>query len=135
VLSLGLRVALLASVTVGAAVRMLVVGHVLGRASVLLAVRLAPPADPSSSGAAVAGRVGPVGLAVGAVLTVVPVAGAVGWFGGVVLVLAGVVTVAVVALARAKIGGISGDVLGATNQIVHVAAMAVVAGLARAGHV
>ncbi len=133
VLSLVLRVGLVASLAPVAAAVALVSGHVLGRGSILLAVRLGRPAEPTSSSAAVAAPAGPVGTTVGAVLALAPVAVLTGAWAVVLVAVATVVTIGAVALARRKVGGLTGDVLGATNQLVHLATMAAVVSLVRWG--
>lgn len=90
------------------------------------------PADPTSSGAAVAEPAGPAGLVVGGLTTLVPVGLLLGPAAAVPIVAATAVTLAWIALAHHRVGGITGDVLGATNQLVHIATMACVVALARA---
>lgn len=133
VCSLLLRVSLLASLSPADGVAALVGGHVLGRGAILLAGPVSRPADPHSSGAAVAEPAGRVGLAVGALVTLLPVGLLLGPVVWVPVAVAVVVTLSWVALAGHKVGGITGDVLGATNQLVHLATMACVVGLVRAG--
>lgn len=132
-LSLLLRVSLLAALGPGWGAAALLTGHVLGRGAVLLACPVSRPADPGSSGAALVEPAGRVGLAVGAVLALLPVGlllGVVAWVPAASAVL---VTLAVVGLAHRKVGGITGDVLGATTQLVHLASMACVVALVRGG--
>lgn len=133
VLSLLLRVSLLAALTPARGAVALLAGHVLGRGAILLAAPLSRPADPASSGAAVAESAGPVGLVVGTLTTLVPVGLLVGPTAWVPSVAGAAVTLAWVAVAHRRVGGITGDVLGATNQLVHLATMASVVALDGAG--
>lgn len=124
---LALRVTLLAGLDPAWFWRATLVGHVTARASILVMVRLLPPADADGSGAQVSQPTGPVGSAVGVVtLAAVCVVALGGWAW--VPVAAAVVPIALTAvLYRRRLGGITGDALGATNQLVHVAVLAGVA--------
>lgn len=133
VLSLVLRVGLVASLAPVPATVALACGHVLGRGSILLAVRLGRPAEPTSSSAAVTVPAGPVGTTVGAVLALAPVVVLTRVWSAALVAVATVVTIGAVALARRKVGGLTGDVLGATNQFVHLATMVAVVSLVRWG--
>lgn len=130
---LSLRVGLLIDLTLADFARAVLAGAVLGRGSILLMVRLAPPAAPDGTGAAVTG---PLGWR-GSTLVLAVVAGtavATAWVWAPLLLLVGAaVSVACAALARRKLGGITGDVLGATNQLVELATLATVVILAGAG--
>lgn len=133
VLSLLLRVSLLAALGPALGAAAVVAGHVLGRGAILLAAPVSRPADPTSSGAAVAEPASPVGLVVGALTTLVPVGLLVGPAAWVPIVAGVMVTLAWIAMAHHRVGGISGDVLGATNQLVHMTTMACVVALDGAG--
>ena len=133
VLSLVLRVSLLAALTPARGATAVIGGHVLGRGAILLAAPLSRPADPTSSGAAVVEPAGPVGLVVGALITLVPVGLLVGPAAWVPIVAGTAVCLAWVVLSHHRVGGVTGDVLGATNQLVHLTTMACVVALARAG--
>lgn len=138
VIGLGLRVALLASVGPGHAARALVMGHTLGRFTVLPLVARFPAARHEGQAARVAG---PAGIGAWSIATATVVtAGAVTI--GVWAVPVGAAALAaawlIARLADRRIGGITGDVLGAANQVAHVITVAVTVGLARhdllAGH-
>ena len=161
VLTLGLRVALLAVLGPADALRALLMGHVLGRATTLPLVRWWPSArtDGATAGLA-AGRPAPGGAAhrpaaegresVAAArapvaepptpaawgiagITVAAVGGAALGVWAVPVLAAGLA--AAVGLARTahrRVGGITGDVLGAANQLAHLVAMAGVVALVRA---
>lgn len=124
---LALRIALLAGLGPGWFWRATLVGHVVGRASILVMVRVLPPADSGGSGAAVSAPGGVVGLAVGVATAVLACVAALGgaWWVPAVAAVAPVVLTAV--LYRRRLGGITGDGLGATVQLVHVAVLAGVA--------
>lgn len=124
---LALRVALLAGLDPGWFWRATLVGHVLGRAAILVMIRLLPPADDGGSGAQVSEPTGAVGTAVAAVTSVAVLAAALGTAGWLPLVAAVPPIVLTTVLYRRRLGGITGDALGATNQLVHLAALAAVA--------
>lgn len=124
---LALRVALLAGLDPSWFWRATLVGHVLGRASILVMVRLLPPADDGGSGAQVSDPTGPVGSTVGIVTTAAVLLVALGTAAWVPLVAAVVPIGLTTVLYRRRLGGITGDALGATNQLVHLAALAAVA--------
>ncbi len=133
VLSLLLRIALLAQLDLGGAARAILVGHVVGRAAVLVQIRwLAPVAD-RGSGAQVAEPVGPIGSAF-ALLTTLVVCIACLWHWAAVPLAVGLVGVAAVRrAARRRIGGLTGDILGATQQIVLILTTGAVVALDRWG--
>ena len=126
VLSLLLRVALLAPLPLEVFAQAVVAGHVLARAAGVLLAALLPAAAGTGLGAAVIGPQGPVTWVVVAVQSL-----AAGAFGAGRLLwlplLAALAAVAVVRrLARVKLGGLTGDLLGAVNSLALVAVMAAV---------
>jgi adenosylcobinamide-GDP ribazoletransferase len=127
-----LRTALLAPLDLAAAARVLVAGHVIGRAAPLVLAAWLPPARPDGQGV----RVGAVSrggaLLAGATVTIAAVAAA-GWWAPVVVAAAAVAVAALRRAARRRIGGVTGDVLGAGVQVAHLAAAATVAALAQGG--
>ncbi|HEX6338348.1 MAG TPA: adenosylcobinamide-GDP ribazoletransferase [Jiangellaceae bacterium] len=129
-----LRAALLASLDLANVVRVLVAGHVIGRAAPLVLVAWLPPARANGLGARMAKprRSGVVLATVTVVTAAVAVAG--GW-GAVPIVAAGAAVAAVGWIAHRRIGGYTGDVLGAGVLMVNLAVAAAVAALARAGWV
>jgi adenosylcobinamide-GDP ribazoletransferase len=130
----GLRAALLVPLDLAAFARAVVCGHVLGRAATVALARLLPPAAPGR-GAEATGPLGPAGGATAALTALlVPVAAA-GWWAAAVLAAAGLVLAGCAALFRRRLGGITGDTLGAAEQLVELAAIAVVAVLARGGRI
>lgn len=131
--TLGLRVALLAPLGVGGFARAVVCGHVLGRAAMLVAVRVLPPAGGWSS-EQMHGGPGRAGLAVAGVTTAVAVAAATGLWAPLIVAAAGGVATLIMWLLRARLGGFTGDALGAVSQVVDLAALAAVAPLVGAGH-
>lgn len=124
---LALRVTLLAGLDPGWFWRATLVGHVVGRAAILVMVRLLPPADDGGSGAQVSEPTGPVGSLVALVTTGVVLVVALGVDGWAPLVAAVVPILLTTVLYRRRLGGITGDALGATNQLVHLAALAAIA--------
>ena len=129
-----LRAALLAPLDIAGVARVLVAGHVIGRAAPLILAAWLPPARAEGLGVR-AGKPRRGGVVL-ATLTVVAaaVATAGGW-GAVLLVAAGVAVAAVGWTARRRIGGHTGDVLGTGVLVVNLAVAAVVAALVRAGWV
>lgn len=122
----GLRFALLSTTAAGTFAVAMICGHVLGRAAGPLLVRLAPPL-PTSSGAGIAGPLERGGIAVAAVVAVVPVAVAAGVVLGAALVaVAAALTAAAAWWYTRRLGGITGDTIGATTVAVEVAVAAVV---------
>lgn len=133
VLSLLLRIALLAQVDLGGAIRAILVGHVVGRAAILVQIRWLPPVADRGSGAQVAEPVGPLGSAF-ALLTTLGVCVACLWqWAAVPLVVALLGIAAIRRAARRRIGGLTGDVLGATQQIVLILTAGAVVALDRWG--
>ncbi len=124
---LALRVTLLAGLDPAWFWRATLVGHVLGRAAILVMIRLLPPADDGGSGAQVSEPTGPVGSAVAALTAAVALAATLGLDAWVPLAAAAVPIALTTVLYRRRLGGITGDALGATNQLVHVAVLAAVA--------
>lgn len=125
---LALRIALLVDLPLAAFTRAVVVGHVLGRASTLVMLRVGPPVAPGAA-AGLRGGASPVANGVAAASVAVCVAVALGWWGIVPVVVALLVTLSAARLAARRLGAVTGDVLGATNQVVHLGAMAAVVAL------
>lgn len=127
-----LRTALLAPLDLAAVVRVLVAGHVIGRAAPLVLAAWLPPARRDGQGA----RLGRVGrgsaLLAAATVTAAAVASA-GWWAPVVLGAAALAVAALGRAARRRIGGVTGDVLGAGVQVAGLASAATVAALAHGG--
>jgi adenosylcobinamide-GDP ribazoletransferase len=130
--ALALRVSLLAALPLGQFAAAVLCGAVLGRASTLLLVRLLPAAA-AGSGASVVGPLRAGGSAVALGTVVVVLVAAAGVWSPLVLGAGLVVVAACRRLFRRRLGGITGDSLGATNQLVEIAAIAVVAALVGAG--
>jgi adenosylcobinamide-GDP ribazoletransferase len=130
--ALALRVSLLAALPLGPFAAAVLCGAVLGRASTLLLVRLLPAAA-AGSGASVVGPLRAGGSAVALGTVVVVLVAAAGVWSPLVLGAGLVVVAACRRLFRRRLGGITGDSLGAKNQLVEIAAIAVVAALVGAG--
>lgn len=124
---LALRVALLGGLDPSWFWRATLVGHVTGRASILVMIRLLPPADEGGSGAQVSDPTGPLGSTVALLTTGVVALLALGVHGWIVVAAAVLPILLTTVLYRRRLGGITGDALGATNQLVHVAVLAAVA--------
>lgn len=120
-----MRFALLVPVSLSTFAAAMVSGHVLGRASALAMVRLAP-AVPGSSGAAMAGRVGSGSMAVAVSLTLAPVIVVAGVVAVPLLLVAAVMTLGAAWLFRRRLDGVTGDALGATTVVVELSAIATV---------
>lgn len=129
---LGLRVALLAPLGVGGFARAVVCGHVLGRAAMLVAVRVLAPAG-GWSGEQMSGGPGGAGLVLAGATAAVAAAVATGLWALLILAVAGGVAALVAWLLRARLGGFTGDTLGAVAQVVDLAALATVSALAQQG--
>jgi adenosylcobinamide-GDP ribazoletransferase len=124
---LALRVTLLAGLDPSWFWRATLVGHVVGRASILVLIRLLPPADDGGSGAAVSEPVGVGGTVVASITVVAVCVVALGGFAWVPLAAALIPIALTVRLYRRRLGGIVGDALGATTQLVHLASLAAIA--------
>jgi len=160
---LGLRAGLLLPLGLAEFARAVVCGHVLGRASTLLLVRLLPaaavpaagapaPAPPPPEaaqpgqgepgqgepqrprlGAAVVGPLSLRGAMTAAIVVLLTLLLATGVWAAVPLA-AGLLTCLLCAtLFRRRLGGVTGDTLGAANQLVDLAVIAAVTALAHAG--
>lgn len=126
-----LRVALLLPLAPADVARVLVAGHVLGRAAPLLLVAGLPPAQPDGYGARFgSGRWQLAGA--GATVLVVAVA-TTRWWAPLLLVAAAIPVAALRRAGRRRLGGYTGDLLGATVLGSNLAVAATVAALARAG--
>jgi len=122
VLVMGLKVAALAALSPGDAVRGLIAAHALARWSSLPLIWWYPYVrESSATGKPFAASVTPARLAVGTVLALLIAGGAL----GIRAIPAAAVTVVVVVLAgryfNRWIGGITGDCLGAANQVAEAA--------------
>jgi adenosylcobinamide-GDP ribazoletransferase len=134
ILSLALKITLLAGLAFSAFAAAVLCGAVLGRASTLVLVRFLPAVSPGT-GASVVGSLGLLGTSVAAVTVGVVLAATVGWWSPVVLLACAVAIAACRRLFRRRVGGLVGDALGAANQVTDVVAIAAVAALSTGGHV
>lgn len=133
VLSLLLRVALLAPLGVVGFAQAAVAGHVLGRATALPLTAWLETAGGSRQATWVTGPAARRSTAVAAVTVVVTLGAVAGPWAVVPLALAAAGAGVVGLAARRRLGGITGDVLGAANQVAHLAAMAATVALLRLG--
>ncbi|MGK5522132.1 adenosylcobinamide-GDP ribazoletransferase [Micromonospora sp. URMC 107] len=105
-----------------AALAAVVAATAAGRLGVAVACRRGvPAARPEGLGALVAGTVGPVALAVGAVAVALPALAAVPgrpWQGPLAVAVALAVAVGLLRHVVRRLGGVTGDVLGATVEVV-----------------
>ncbi len=130
-LSLLLRVALLAPLTLEVFAAAVVAGHVLGRAAGVLLAGVLPPVADQGLGAKVIGpRDAGTWVAVG-LQSVAVAAWAVGRSLWLPLLVALLAVLFVRRLARRKLGGLTGDLLGAVNQVAHIGVMAAVVAVER----
>lgn len=113
-LALTLEITLLASLASSRAGVVLVVAHVVGRACILVQIRLLPPVSDQGNGAKVAEPIGPLALSVSLVTAGAVAFAAMGLVAAIVLAASLATTIVVAAIARHKIGGGTGDILGAT---------------------
>lgn len=130
VVALLLQVSLTAPLGMADFARGMVAGHVLGRASVLLAVRWLAPYHDHGSGAQVAEPVGPAGTAVALLTTAAVLVVTFGTWAPVPVVAGVLVLAALRRATRRRIGGLTGDVLGAGQQLVLVTTLAVTVAVA-----
>jgi adenosylcobinamide-GDP ribazoletransferase len=150
---LGLRASLLLPLGLADFARAVACGHVLGRASTLLLVRLLPAApEPASGdrgertvraadggvsrprlGAAVVGPLSLAGAIAAGVVVLLTVLLATRVWAALPLAVALLVCLLCAGLFRRRLGGVTGDTLGAANQLVDLATIAVVAALAHNG--
>ncbi|WP_116947944.1 adenosylcobinamide-GDP ribazoletransferase [Jiangella endophytica] len=127
-----LRVALVATAGSGSAAfadvaRILLAGHVVGRAAPLVLAAWLPPARADGQGQRL-GRLGAADTVVAAVTVLVVAVLTSGWWAPVVLAAAAVPVLGLRRAARRRIGGVTGDVLGAAVALTNLAvAIAVVA--------
>lgn len=159
IIVLGLQASLLLPLALADFARAVACGHVLGRASTLLLVRLLPvataptmggmgdmtgkatPTAGSGSGnglprprlgAAVVGPLSLWGTLTAVIVVVLTVLLATGVWAAVPLAAALITCLLCAGLFRRRLGGITGDTLGAANRLVELAAIAAVAALAHA---
>ncbi|WP_053203747.1 adenosylcobinamide-GDP ribazoletransferase [Jiangella muralis] len=137
-----LRVAVLASVGIGSAegfadggsdafadvARVLLAGHVIGRAAPLVLAAWLPPARTDGQGRRL-GRLGVVDSLVAAATVLVVAVLAAGWWAPVLLAAAAVPVLGLRRAARRRIGGVTGDVLGAGVALTTLAVAIAVAAL------
>ncbi|TDE12704.1 adenosylcobinamide-GDP ribazoletransferase [Jiangella asiatica] len=124
-----LRVALLTPLGLADAARVLLAGHVIGRAAPLVLAAWSPRARSDGQGARL-GRLRAGGATV-AGATVVPVAVlATGWWAPVLVAAAMLPVLALRRAAHRRIGGVTGDVLGAGVALSNLAVAAAIAILA-----
>lgn len=129
-----LRSALLAPLDLAGVARVLVAGHVIGRAAPLILATWLPPARADGLGAQF-GRPGRGGVVLAAVTVIASAVVTTGVWAA-VPVCAGTVAVAAIGwAARRRIGGYTGDVFGAGVLLVNLAVAASVVALLRAGWV
>ncbi|WP_199702663.1 adenosylcobinamide-GDP ribazoletransferase [Jiangella rhizosphaerae] len=132
-----LRVTLLASAGAGSSgladvARVLLAGHVAGRAAPLVLAASLPPARADGQGRRL-GRLGVVDSTVAAATVLVVTMLVAGWWAPVVLAAAAVPVLGLRRAARRRIGGVTGDVLGASVALTNIAVAIAVAALAAQG--
>jgi adenosylcobinamide-GDP ribazoletransferase len=121
-----LRTALLAPLEPAGVARVLLAGHVIGRAAPLVLAAWLPPARPDGQGARLR-RVGRGGALLAAATAAAAAVAAASWWAPVVLGAAGLAVAALGRAARRRLGGVTGDVLGAGVQVAGLAAAAATA--------
>lgn len=127
-----LRTALLAPLDLSGVARVVVAGHVIGRAAPLVLVAWLPPAR--RDGLAVRLRpVGGSGVVLAGATVVVAAVATVGVWAPVALAAAAAPIAGLRRAARRRIGGVTGDVLGAGVVLTNLAVAAAVAALVQAG--
>jgi adenosylcobinamide-GDP ribazoletransferase len=120
--SVGLRVLLLANLPLNRFAAYVISGHVLCRWTALpLGYALASARESSGQGARIARQISIGSLAIGSVLTVIIVAYSLRWAMWSPIVSTLLVTVASGLYYWRRIGGVTGDCFGATNQLAEIA--------------
>jgi len=127
-----LRTALLVPLDLAGVARVVVAGHVIGRAAPIVLAAWLPPARQDGLGVR-AGVIGRGGATLAATSVLAAAFATVGFWAPLVLAAAAVPVAALRRAAHRRIGGVTGDVLGAGVQMTHLAAAATVAGLVQAG--
>jgi adenosylcobinamide-GDP ribazoletransferase len=112
------------------AARILLAGHVLGRAAPLVLSAWLPPARVDGQGLRL-GRLRVPDAVVAAVTTLVVAVLVAGWWAPVLLAAAAVPVLGLRRAARRRVGGVTGDVLGASVALANLAAAIAVAALLR----
>ena len=113
---LALRIALLASLPLGAMASAMLAAHVLGRAAPLALVAWLPPARSEGNGTRTGG-LGVAGWVAAGTTSLIAALIAAGTLAPVLLAVAALAVVGVGLVARAKLGGVTGDVLGAGVRV------------------
>jgi adenosylcobinamide-GDP ribazoletransferase len=129
---LALRGALLLPLGLAGFARAVACAEVCSRAALLLVARLLPPAA-DGSGAEIAGPLPRGGAALAGVVTAATLAAAAGVWAPLPLLAGLAACLGCIRLFRRRLGGFTGDTLGATQQVVALVVVAVVAALLRAG--
>ena len=130
-----LRVAILLALDAGDladAARVLVAGHVVGRAAPLVLEAMLPQVRPHGKSVHLH-PLRPAGMAVAIGTVAVAVVACTGWWAPVVLAAAVIPVLVVRQVARRRLGGLTGDVFGAGVALTNLTVAAVVAGLVREG--
>lgn len=133
VLVLGLKMAVLASLTPSVRWRVLVTAPVLGRLAPVLLARLCPAARPEGAGHAFTRALEPAGAGVASVVAVAVALGLLGWAGAVLGLMAAAAAAGFALYLRRRLGGLTGDCLGALVEGTEAATLAVASGLAHLG--
>lgn len=129
---LALRMALLVPLDVVDVARVLVAGHVIGRAAPLLLVSWLPAARMDGVGIR-AGGIGRRSALIAGVTVAATAPAVAGWWAPVIIAAAFVAVAGVRRAARRRIGGFTGDVLGAGVAVTHLVVAATVAALVKGG--
>ncbi|MFP5308335.1 MAG: adenosylcobinamide-GDP ribazoletransferase [Actinomycetes bacterium] len=124
--ALSLRVAMLVPLDLAWFARATVLGHVVGRASIPVMVRLLPAASDQGHGARVSEPLGWLGTSVAALTTAGTLVVCLGTLAWVPLVAAALPVAATRRLYRRRLDGLTGDCLGATVALVQLAVIAAV---------
>lgn len=126
IVSIGLRVSVLASLGRAAAFAALPAAHAIGRSSSLAATRFAPVSPSSTLGAAYENDMGPLALMIAVASAVGIALGMLGAWGLLALAIGITAAASIARAARRRIGGLSGDVLGAVEQVTEVGVLLLV---------
>ena len=131
--SILLRIVAVGSLSPGAAVAGIVLGHTLGRVNAVAVMATTPPARIDGLGASgVAGvSASAAGWAIGSGLALS--AAAAGWWVGPALLLTVLASAVVRRVAVSRIGGVTGDILGACEQLTEIVTLVLIAGAAWRG--
>jgi adenosylcobinamide-GDP ribazoletransferase len=127
-LSMLLRIVAVGSLSPGAAVAGIVLGHTLGRANAVAVMATTPPARIDGLGASGVAAVSASAAGWAIISGLALSAAAAGWWVGPAVLLTVLASAIARRVAVRRIGGVTGDILGACEQVTEIVALVVIAG-------